>query len=1201
MQEQAKMMRLKRTLFANASVNSYRKEIFNRLPVPPITGTSWPEQIKILQVLFKQNDEAYGGIVELIKIFPLPVSKFLYVQRQYHLECPRTIPMPKPEYTAEDQKNALPNNQFIPDNNPAAWFEKLCFSCVRICMNAADEQIKAMTPVPGLELIRRIKLPTPCSIKFATLGRKRTPGLLAIGGLPMELLIYQLIMTYVPPQYGNFMVMDKGAVSPGVTAEATIQFQSLVKPPVNNTYLDRPIEHPLNYRHAPTITICSHIGPEDAHFYGSNRPDQTGEKQPYGFRTSTWSAHLEIFMDTDPQAFTPSNEIVSLNTPGSNLSITTHADYTYPFCEPSTRENSTLDFFHLLLAGAMSGAKAQIFTILSVQEPGLFMKDSRMDLPMGHLVVSVYRSWAFTQFDTIQEFQTDDGVSYWYHRRTGQTFWERPLYDEEEASPLAGGTILDMKHPEEPLNVHAGAEGAVRRYDQGQFRKNQLVHHENELEAEQRRKSAASSAKNARDRGIFPDPKMDSNITYSEALTQLRKGEMGLAKDTAHQVLEGGEAIKKLKENEGDDDRSVDISLAVTADGTINKPLGSVGGPFGGNGRGYPPIDGDFRGDRPPSASETIATHHSTESSLKNDQGKKLSQSSPQKQEQLKMQNQARNRLGSQLEDDDIHSVLSEQSNLDMHTNANTRSNQQLANSVSIQSNRNPDVTNLSAAAADAGVPGIDGNMIATLTKSISQMMESVVKEASTPQEMISLGMGMGMALMSSGAVEGIMTKKLEGQRQQPQSNVQKMEMGGNEDGIFFPAISEDDYQKLQSERAEENNISRVSSSKAPVKSNVPEPIGVSKANTIFAANKILDHQEESEQVSSFEGLVTKPLTAIEKARQLQVVYPTETPDIAGKKELTYYIPGDAEEAVKDKVPVLIYPELGSSISHDVPLESVQHEAAGVGISYVLKGQEKDQHIVKGTDNLRRMVMPLPTGFFQAIIAKHIATQHVDYLPQVPNIPQARTVGRVKPRNAAADWLAVSFDPWSAGKNPLNTEFVPSLSSKADKLFAGKNAIESLEAINQMRETSLKDAYVSVVDETGLAAAKQETTKSQIIAKDFIKICSLCRHNKYSEAEQFLNQPECTVPIDYQDEQGNTLLHIVCQNGNKQLVKLCLRRGADVNVQNLTGQTPLHFCYGYGYADVGDYLITKGADDTIKNQDGLTCYEGIGGRELSLL
>jgi hypothetical protein len=31
-----------------------------------------------------------------------------------------------------------------------------------------------------------------------------------------------------------------------------------------------------------------------------------------------------------------------------------------------------------------------------------------------------YRSWAFTQRDTIQEFATDDGVPYWYHRKTGQ-------------------------------------------------------------------------------------------------------------------------------------------------------------------------------------------------------------------------------------------------------------------------------------------------------------------------------------------------------------------------------------------------------------------------------------------------------------------------------------------------------------------------------------------------------------------------------------------------------------------------------------------------------------------------------------------------------------------------------------------------------------------------------------------------------------
>ncbi len=98
-----------------------------------------------------------------------------------------------------------------------------------------------------------------------------------------------------------------------------------------------------------------------------------------------------------------------------------------------------------------------------------------------------------------------------------------------------------------------------------------------------------------------------------------------------------------------------------------------------------------------------------------------------------------------------------------------------------------------------------------------------------------------------------------------------------------------------------------------------------------------------------------------------------------------------------------------------------------------------------------------------------------------------------------------------------------------------------------------------------------------------------------------VNQPDWNVPVDYQNEMGNTLLHIVCQNGNKRLAKLCLRRGCDINMQNLTGQTALHFCFGYGYDELGEYLVKKGCDDSIRNADGLTCYEGLGGHELNLL
>ena len=47
-------------------------------------------------------------------------------------------------------------------------------------------------------------------------------------------------------------------------------------------------------------------------------------------------------------------------------------------------------------------------------------------------------------------------------------------------------------------------------------------------------------------------------------------------------------------------------------------------------------------------------------------------------------------------------------------------------------------------------------------------------------------------------------------------------------------------------------------------------------------------------------------------------------------------------------------------------------------------------------------------------------------------------------------------------------------------------------------------------------------------------------------------------------------------------------------VEQKVGNTPLHFCFSYGYGDtLGEYLISKGADCTIRNNDGFTCREGI--------
>eukprot|EP00297_Palpitomonas_bilix_P024808 CAMPEP_0113892602 /NCGR_PEP_ID=MMETSP0780_2-20120614/15528_1 /TAXON_ID=652834 /ORGANISM="Palpitomonas bilix" /LENGTH=50 /DNA_ID=CAMNT_0000882599 /DNA_START=47 /DNA_END=199 /DNA_ORIENTATION=+ /assembly_acc=CAM_ASM_000599 len=45
---------------------------------------------------------------------------------------------------------------------------------------------------------------------------------------------------------------------------------------------------------------------------------------------------------------------------------------------------------------------------------------------------------------------------------------------------------------------------------------------------------------------------------------------------------------------------------------------------------------------------------------------------------------------------------------------------------------------------------------------------------------------------------------------------------------------------------------------------------------------------------------------------------------------------------------------------------------------------------------------------------------------------------------------------------------------------------------------------------------------------------------------------------------------------------------------NHRGNTCLHYCFAFGFDELGHYLIRLGADDTVTNMFGLTCHEGIG-------
>lgn len=131
-------------------------------------------------------------------------------------------------------------------------------------------------------------------------------------------------------------------------------------------------------------------------------------------------------------------------------------------------------------------------------------------------------------------------------------------------------------------------------------------------------------------------------------------------------------------------------------------------------------------------------------------------------------------------------------------------------------------------------------------------------------------------------------------------------------------------------------------------------------------------------------------------------------------------------------------------------------------------------------------------------------------------------------------------------------------------------------------------------------SGKAEETSNQSPTKFSIEtLHSWCRHKKQAELAFALTHGadvEAEDPVT-----GNTMLIVACQNGHKNICDLLLSCGADINRVNKKGNSPLHFCFAYGFHELGDILISRGADEFAVNNEGLTCYEGLSLADLEKL
>lgn len=81
--------------------------------------------------------------------------------------------------------------------------------------------------------------------------------------------------------------------------------------------------------------------------------------------------------------------------------------------------------------------------------------------------------------------------------------------------------------------------------------------------------------------------------------------------------------------------------------------------------------------------------------------------------------------------------------------------------------------------------------------------------------------------------------------------------------------------------------------------------------------------------------------------------------------------------------------------------------------------------------------------------------------------------------------------------------------------------------------------------------------------------------------------------VNYQDEEGNTLLIAAIKGDCESIIETLLKRGANPNIQNAYGNTPLHYAVSHKKFHSIDLLTQYGGREDILNHNKLQPWEVI--------
>lgn len=78
-------------------------------------------------------------------------------------------------------------------------------------------------------------------------------------------------------------------------------------------------------------------------------------------------------------------------------------------------------------------------------------------------------------------------------------------------------------------------------------------------------------------------------------------------------------------------------------------------------------------------------------------------------------------------------------------------------------------------------------------------------------------------------------------------------------------------------------------------------------------------------------------------------------------------------------------------------------------------------------------------------------------------------------------------------------------------------------------------------------------------------------------------------------QNGNRPIHIAAQNDHSEILKLIVKKQADLNAKNGKGNTGIHMSIGYNYYESAKMLTDAGADPFILNDAGFPGSRGLDG------